>query len=168
MKARKQSVYVETTIVSYYVSRPSRDLTIAARQTLTREWWETKRQDYRVVASPAVFREAGMGDADAAKRRIAALTMPDIEVLAPTDRIEEMAIAIRAELDIPEAKHVDAVHIAYAVVYEVDVLLTWNCAHFANVDTLKLFADFCRRGNLWLPVLCTPYEMSGDEGDVEP
>lgn len=37
MKASKQSVYIETTIVSYFVSRPSRDLTIAARQTLTRE-----------------------------------------------------------------------------------------------------------------------------------
>jgi predicted nucleic acid-binding protein len=168
MKASKQSVYIETTIVSYYVSRPSRDLTIAARQALTRDWWETKRQEYRVVASPAVFREAGMGDADAAQRRIAALTTPDIEVLAPTDRIEELAVAIRVELEIPEAKHVDAVHIAYAVEYEIDDLLTWNCAHFANAETLKRFAEFCRRGNLWLPVICTPYEMSGDEGDVEP
>lgn len=167
MKSSKQSVYIETTIVSYYVSRPSRDLTIAARQALTREWWDTKRQNYRVVASPAVFREASMGDADAAQRRMAALTMPDIEVLAPTSRIEELAVAIRSELEIPEAKHVDAVHIAYAVAYEVDVLLTWNCAHFANAETLKRFAEFCRRGNLWLPVICTPYEMSGDEGEVE-
>ncbi|MBN2450074.1 MAG: hypothetical protein JXR77_06775 [Lentisphaeria bacterium] len=107
-----------------------------------------------------------MGDADAAQRRMAALTTPDIEVLAPTSRIEELAVGIRAELDIPEAKHVDAVHIAYAVAYEVDALLTWNCAHFANAGTLKRFAEFCRRGDLWLPVICTPYEMSGDEGEV--
>jgi hypothetical protein len=109
-----------------------------------------------------------MGDADAAQRRIAALTTPDIEVLAPTSRIGELAAAIRVELEIPEAKHVDAVHIAYAVAYENDTLLTWNCAHFANAETLKRFAEFCRRGSLWLPVICTPYEMSGDEGDVEP
>jgi hypothetical protein len=31
MESNKQSVYIESTIVSYYVSRPSRDLTIAAR-----------------------------------------------------------------------------------------------------------------------------------------
>ena len=167
MKLSKQSVYIETTIVSYYVSRPSRDLTIAARQALTHEWWETKRQNYRVVASPAVFREACMGDPDAAQRRIAALTTQNIEVLAPTARIEELAVAIRTALDIPEAKHVDAVHIAYAVAYEIDDLLTWNCAHFANAETLKRFAEFCRHGNLWLPVICTPYEMSGDEGDLE-
>jgi predicted nucleic acid-binding protein len=167
MTSAKQSVYIETTIVSYYVSRPSRDLTIAARQALTREWWETKRQGYRLVVSPAVFREARMGDADAAQRRMAVLSTPDIEVLAPTSRIEELAFAIRAELGIPEAKHVDAVHIAYAVAYKIDDLLTWNCAHFANAETLKCFAEFCRRSNLWLPVICTPYEMCGDEGDVE-
>lgn len=167
MKLGKQCVYIETTVVSYYVSRPSCDLTIAARQALTREWWEAKRQHYRVVTSPAVFREASMGDSDAAQLRIAALTTPDIEVLAPTSRIEELAVAIRAELEIPEAKHIDAVHIAYAVAYEIDVLLTWNCAHFANAGTLKRFAEFCRRCNLWLPVICTPYEMSGDEGGVE-
>ena len=166
MKANKPSVYIETTIVSYYVSRPSRDLIIAARQALTREWWEAKRQDCRVVAAPAGFREARMGDADAAQRRIAALTTPDIEVLAPTSRIEGLAVSIRAELEIPEANYVDAVHIAYAVAYEIDDLLTWNCAHFANAETLKRFAEFCRHNNLWLPVICTPYEMSGDEGDV--
>jgi len=108
-----------------------------------------------------------MGDSDVAQRRIAALTTPGIEVLAPTSRIEELAVAIREELEIPKAKHVDAVHIAYAVAYEIDDLLTWNCAHFANAETLKRFAEFCRRGNLWLPVICTPYEMSGDEGEVD-
>jgi hypothetical protein len=38
-----RTVYLETTIVSYYMARPSRDLVIAARQQLTREWWDTLR-----------------------------------------------------------------------------------------------------------------------------
>lgn len=37
----KQSVYIETTIVSYLASRPSRDLVVAARQQVTSEWWNT-------------------------------------------------------------------------------------------------------------------------------
>jgi len=36
----KSKVYIETSIVSYYVARPSRDLVTAARQQVTREWWE--------------------------------------------------------------------------------------------------------------------------------
>ncbi len=34
----KPSVYIETSIVSYLTARPSRDLVVAAQQTMTREW----------------------------------------------------------------------------------------------------------------------------------
>ena len=33
------SIFIETTIPSLYVSRPSRDLRQLAQQDLTREWW---------------------------------------------------------------------------------------------------------------------------------
>jgi hypothetical protein len=36
----KQSVYIETTVVSYLTARPSRDLVVAAHQQVTAEWWE--------------------------------------------------------------------------------------------------------------------------------
>ncbi len=36
----KAKVYIETTIPSYLVARPSRDLLIAAHQQITRDWWE--------------------------------------------------------------------------------------------------------------------------------
>jgi hypothetical protein len=38
------SIFIETTIPSYCVARPSRDLLQLARQELTREWWDTQRQ----------------------------------------------------------------------------------------------------------------------------
>lgn len=33
----KETVYIETSVVSYYTSKPSRDLVIVARQEITRE-----------------------------------------------------------------------------------------------------------------------------------
>jgi hypothetical protein len=33
------AVYIETTIVSYLIARPGRDLIVAAHQQLTQEWW---------------------------------------------------------------------------------------------------------------------------------
>ena len=33
-----ESVYIETTIISYLVSRPSRDILVAAHQQITFEW----------------------------------------------------------------------------------------------------------------------------------
>jgi hypothetical protein len=38
-----QSVYLETTIVSYLTAWPSRDLIRAAQQQITREWWNEQR-----------------------------------------------------------------------------------------------------------------------------
>jgi hypothetical protein len=49
----RAKVYIETTIPSYLVARPSRDLLIAAHQQITREWWET-RADTRKAAADAV------------------------------------------------------------------------------------------------------------------
>ena len=39
----KEAVYIETSLVSYLVARPSRDLIRAARQQLTVAWWENER-----------------------------------------------------------------------------------------------------------------------------
>jgi len=45
------SLYVETSIVSYLRSRPSAQVVAAARQLLTRKWWEIERPGYELVTS---------------------------------------------------------------------------------------------------------------------
>ena len=152
-----QTVYLETTIVSYYVSRPSRDVVIAARQTLTREWWETERGKYSLVVSPVVLAEAGAGDPDAARKRLDALT--GCAVLHGCAEIDSLADRIQAALDIPASKELDAFHLAYAVFYRVPYLLTWNCAHLADPEIELKLARFCLGQNLWVPVVCTPEHM---------
>ena len=47
----KAKVYIETTIPSYLVARPSRDLLIAAHQQLTRDWWELRRPAFDLYVS---------------------------------------------------------------------------------------------------------------------
>ena len=57
----KPSVYIETTIPSFLVARPSRDLLIAARQQLTREWWESRGPQFDLFVSEPVLEEAAAG-----------------------------------------------------------------------------------------------------------
>jgi hypothetical protein len=64
------SVYVETTIVSYLTSRPSRNLIVAANQELTRQWWEEEQRHFQLFISPFVYEEAATGDSYAAERRL--------------------------------------------------------------------------------------------------
>jgi hypothetical protein len=61
------SVYVETSVISYYAARPSRDIVTAARQTITQEWWNEARGQYEIYISVLVVEEAKAGDAVAAK-----------------------------------------------------------------------------------------------------
>jgi predicted nucleic acid-binding protein len=150
-------VYLETTIVSYYVARPCRDVVALARQEVTRAWWERKRGAYHNLISPAVLEEAGAGDRDAARRRLDALG--GIEILEYDPAIDSLAERLRSALRIPRRKGVDALHLAYVVYYEIDILLTWNCEHLADAETQRRLADFVRHENLWLPVICTPEQM---------
>jgi len=44
-------IYIESTIPSYVVARPARDLLQAARQQLTKDWWDTKRENHDLFIS---------------------------------------------------------------------------------------------------------------------
>jgi len=78
----KPSVYIETSVVSYFTSQPNRDLIIAARQQLTHEWWENYLPQTEAFISTLVIQEAEVGDTGAAKQRLEAIA--DLPVLELT------------------------------------------------------------------------------------
>jgi len=45
----KPTVYLETSIIGYVTSRPSRDLVTAANQQLTIDWWDNRRGRYDLL-----------------------------------------------------------------------------------------------------------------------
>lgn len=67
------SVYIETTIPSYLTAWRSPELSMAAKQQMTRQWWDDRRHDFDLFISDAVLLETAGGDPDAAKRRLEAL-----------------------------------------------------------------------------------------------
>ena len=155
------TVYIETSIVGYMTAR-SRDAVIfQARQELTRKWWHSRRKHYRVVASQLVLDEAARGDEEAALERLRLLE--GVALLDVTDlRIAPVAEALLDAHLLPEAARSDADHIAVATVHGVDYLLTWNCKHIANADTLpKIYRLLTELGYV-PPLVVTPEEFSAD------
>jgi len=49
-------IYIETSVISYLTSRPSRDLVIAARQEITSEWWEKHSTSFEALISNLVLK----------------------------------------------------------------------------------------------------------------
>jgi hypothetical protein len=82
----KPKVYLETTIVSYLVALPTRDIVQSAHQQITREWW-TRRERFNLLVARPVLTEAGRGDATAAARRLKALA--GIPVLAVSSGVRQ-------------------------------------------------------------------------------
>jgi hypothetical protein len=66
----KPRVYLETSVVSYLTARPSRDVVVVGHQQITRDWWQTRRGSYHLVASQLVVQEANAGDEKAAQARL--------------------------------------------------------------------------------------------------
>ncbi|MCI0551967.1 MAG: type II toxin-antitoxin system VapC family toxin [Anaerolineae bacterium] len=154
----KPKVYLETTIVSYFVARPSRDIVTAAHQQLTQEWWEGRKSDFDVFISQIVLEEARAGDEDAVKRRLEMLeSVPIIEV---NPEAVTLAQALVADGIIPQKAAADALHIAIATVQGMDYLLTWNLRHLANASVRNAIADACRQRGYEPPVICTPEELT--------
>lgn len=155
----KKTVYLETSFISYLTSRPSRDLVTAAHQTITHEWWETRRQDFELFTSELVVLEAQRGHPDAAERRLTILN--DIQALTLSAEAERFAEVLYQQHAVPEKAKEDAVHIAVACVNGIDYLLTWNCKHIANAECFKIIAQLCAEQGYASPTLCTPEELLG-------
>ena len=151
MKAR---LYLETTIVSYLVARPGRDLVQAANQQLTREWWESQRQRYDIHISDVVIEEARPGDAAMAKQRLELLK--SFPVLAAEPEVDELANTLIHGGPLPAKAARDAAHIAYAAVHGMHFLLTWNCRHIANPSMARRIGQICAEHGFDVPVICTP------------
>jgi hypothetical protein len=99
MAAVTPRVYLETTIPSYLTGWLSRDLIMAAHQQTTREWWETRRQDFEVFVSQFVIDEAGLGDPDAARRRLEMLA--DLPLLDASEEATKLADALMKRVPLP-------------------------------------------------------------------
>jgi hypothetical protein len=162
--AMKPRVYLETTIVSYLASKPSRDLITAAHQQITHDWWETRLTDFEIYISQFVLDEAGAGDAEVAAKRLALLT--SFPLLDATTEALDLARALVERGAIPPRKAADAAHIAVATVHHVQFLLTWNCTHLANAEIWAQVQVICATLGYAAPIVCTPEELLGGSDDA--
>jgi len=153
-------IYIETTIPSYLTARPSRDIVQAARQQLTREWWDVERRNYDLCISQIVLDEAAAGDAEAAQRRMAVIdTLPLLDLTLEVDGLAEKIMQSGL---LPASASRDAVHIAVTAVHQVHFLLTWNCRHIANAAIFRDLQHIILNAGYDVPVICTPEELLGD------
>ena len=154
-----ESVYLETSFISYLVARPSRDVIVAGHQQTTQDWWDNRRSQFDCFVSQFVINEASDGDPAEVQKRLAIIG--GLSTLEVTADAQNLAKAIMAAGILPPKAFPDAGHIAVSAVHAVDYLLTWNCKHLANAQISRRIAVVCEKLGYRMPIICTPEELMG-------
>lgn len=161
----KPTLYIETSVISYLVAKPSRDIIVAANQQVTHEWWEQRLDDYDAYVSDIVIREAKEGNKEYAQKRLDAIK--NLTNLEMTTTVVSLSNHIIDTGTLPTKAKVDALHIAISSFYHIQYLITWNCKHIANAHIRSKIESVCKKFGYNLPTICTPLEFLGEEAHVD-
>ncbi len=153
----RPTVYIESTVISYYAATRTRDLILAAHQEITHEWWEGVLPKLDAYVSQIVFDEISRGDADAAQRRLTAVS--EFKVPAMTVDVASLADTYFGALDIPQKARNDSLHMALAVYHGMDYLVSWNCTHISSGRVRNVVARINDQRGYQTPIICTPEEL---------
>lgn len=153
----RPTVYIETTVISYRMARPSRDLIIAAHQQITHEWWEIALPQFDAFISPIVLEEISKGDADAAKLRLDSVT--SFQVLEVLSEVRTLADSYFSAIEIPEKARADSYHLAVAAWHGMDFLISWNCSHIVSGRVKRIIEEINSANGIRTPTVCTPEEL---------
>lgn len=152
-----ESVYIESSVISYLIARPSRDVVITARQAITETWWRERRTEFELYISALVVQEIGRGDTEAAERRLNAVD--GIPLVATSLEAQSLAEDLVAQGAVPTNSEEDALHIGLAAAAGVDFLLTWNFKHINNAHTKSGIIAVVESHGYVCPMLCSPEEL---------
>ena len=153
------TVYIETSIVSYAESIAEPRLQIAALQQQARDWWSVERPKFDLVTSQLTLDEAAAGDGEAATERLRLLS--GLPLLDINSDVQALAALLLASHMMPQKAADDALHVATAAPGGVNYLLTLNCKHIANAHELPRVDELLEREGLGGMLVCTPAEVLG-------
>jgi predicted nucleic acid-binding protein len=155
----EQKIYIETSVVSYYTGRASRDVVIAGHQQVTQDFWMLLSGDLSPYISALVVDESGKGNVEMAKKRLAAIdTFP---VIPTTSAAEQLAGVILENHGIPKEYPEDALHISIAAMAGMDSIATWNFTHINNPFTKLKIRRIVEYAGFECPEIVSPEAFVG-------
>ena len=155
-----ESVYIETSVLSYLVARPPARTLAQQWHVWTKDWWRLRRPFFECVISEEVLREAAAGDPKASRQRLDALST--LTVLRRTQAVDDLAEAFLSAGAMPAKAKADAVHLAVATAHRVDYLLTWNLKHLANAQIWLRLRPLAEQRGYRMPMVCRPLQLMGE------
>ncbi len=155
----KPTVYIETSIPSFYYETRQEPEFVAMRNW-TNEWWSFYKNRYLCFTSDAVVAELSRGNFPKQNEKLELLA--GMEQLEINRAIQEIVDVYVENFLMPKNHLGDALHLAIASFHKIDFLLTWNCTHLANANKKAHISRLIAKLKIFTPDLVTPYEMLED------
>jgi hypothetical protein len=164
---RKLKIYLDTSIINFMIAEDAPDYRYD-----TEFFFETVIAPNKVESyiSKVVIDE--INNTENLKKREELLDVikkyPNIKMLVAKDEnVGEIAFLAETYLNkeiIPRKKIADALHIAYSTVFEMDILLSWNFKHLANINKEhKILIENKLNGYSYPFRMANPLEVLNDE-----
>ncbi len=158
----KPTVYLDTSVINFLFADDAPE-----KQEITVDFFENfvKLGFYEVCVSEYVIQEINqVADQTERERLLNVLTEYPIE-LRPVRDFTKVGLLARQYLDwgvMPPKKLLDALHVAFCVVHELDYLVSWNFKHLANVNReRRVLALNAELGYSHPLRIITPTELTG-------
>ena len=159
---KKLRIYLDTSVINFVFADDAPDF-----RRVTVEFFERYAERYELYVSEIVLLEIDRTNNDAHRDRLLEVIRTHaISVLAfdPRDEIICLAEAYRKQGAIPKAKEEDALHVAHATVHEMDILLSWNFKHLANVRREARIDAVNKEQGYWRALrVVSPLEVEDEE-----
>jgi len=143
---KKLRIYLDTSVINFLFADDAPE-----KRDVTRKFFEKHISNYEVFVSAVVLDEIRRTrDISKRDRLLGAITSRDMKQL-PLEPETEM-------------KNDDALHLAICTVHSIDVLISWNFEHLANINKERRVLAVNQELGYYYPMrITTPLEVMGIE-----
>lgn len=156
---KRLRIYLDTSIVNFLFTDDAPDF-----RRVTEEFFASHAHKYDLFGSEIVVLEVERDpDPEHRQKLLDTLHRQPITMLSADPEVESLADLYLARGVIPAKKREDALHVAYATVNGMDILLSWNFKHLANIRREGLIAAINQQeGHLHPLRLLSPLEVEDE------
>jgi len=155
---RIQKVYLETSALNFVFADDSPD----KKMDTLKLFEEIRGGKYLSFTSSYVTEEVDKAPADKREGIYKLIIEHKTEILQKTEEIKRLAGEYVKEGIIPEKHMIDALHIATAAVYDLDMILSWNFQHIVKRKTIIMTESVNLRNGYKKVEIYSPSEVIED------
>ena len=130
---RKLKLYLDTSTLSHLFADDTPDKMADTKKL----WNDFIGSKYELFISPVVTDELERCAEPKRSQLYQALGQIPFKILERTDEVTKLADEYVAKGVLKGKSLADCLHIAFAVVYDCDIIVSWNFKHLANYETIN-------------------------------